>query len=144
MEPQNGGFHLKYAEVMYTYAGGFARDAVGGVAALVIARKYLSAAVELSDGDDVKSLSLLALCCQEIATIAASSGGPKHVQQLGTAVAKQLSPSSSVSGASAVNELSDEKQAVGIAAVHRLLTIYQRDCPEKVPTIRSAFARLLL
>ena len=85
MEPQNGGFHLKYAEVMYTYAGGFARDSVGGVAALVIARKYFSAAVELSDGDDVKSLSLLALCCQEIATIIASSGGPKQIQQLGAA-----------------------------------------------------------
>ena len=139
MEPQNGGFHLKYAEVMYTYAGGFARDSVGGVAALVIARKYFSAAVELSDGDDVKSLSLLALCCQEIATIIASSGGPKQIQQLGAAVAKQLSPNSSSS-----NELSDEKQSVGIAAVHRLLAIYQRDCPEKIPILRSAFARLLL
>ena len=167
IEPQNYAYHLKYAEVLYSSAsisastagGGAARD-VNSIVPLVTARKYFCSAVELSGGDDVRSLYLLALCCLEIMNVT-NAASVKVMQQMQAALAKGIpatvadaaaaggpggqAPSAPGSvAAPAADELGPEKQEVGVDAAKRLVQIYTRRCPEKVGTLKTTFAKLLL
>ena len=161
IEPQNYAYHLKYAEVLYSSAsisastagGGATRD-VNSIVPLVTARKYFCSAVELSGGNDVRSLYLLALCCLEIMNVT-NAASVKVMQQMQAALAKGLPPTitdasaaggrpAAAASVSATNELGPEKQEVGVDAAKRLVQIYTRRCPEKVGTVKNIFGKLLL
>lgn len=105
--PSNPIFNLQLAEVLYT---------IGGIENLRLARGYYSAAIEFSDGENLRALYGVCLCASAIQASARSSKGVKA-------------------------EESSDLPAIAADAIEQ---IYKKRCPDKIGLVKSILTKLLL